>query len=292
MSAASLLKRPLWFLCILFCVAYPIAVTGVAFNVQPPFSLAWAGSALLFLEGTLVTCAMLISVGWRRGLLASLLIIALSYLVEAIGVNTGFPFGVYHYTAVLFPLLPGHVPLAVMFAWLMVISGSYGWLYRPTRRLSLSFVLVGAALAMLLDLEIEPVASHLEHYWQWLTPTGLSCYGVPLTNFAAWFAVAALLLWLTDRLIHSRGDLDSIVYRETAGGHNDTTDNQERKEITASYNGTPLRYTSRLALLVPRVLFAASLFMFGLVDLTHGYYLAVGMGLLAAVSLYIVSSFP
>ena len=30
-----------------FCLAYPVAVTGVAFDVRPPFSLSWAGSALL-----------------------------------------------------------------------------------------------------------------------------------------------------------------------------------------------------------------------------------------------------
>jgi hypothetical protein len=37
------LKLLLW----IFCVAYPIAVIGVAFNVHPPFSMSWAGSVLL-----------------------------------------------------------------------------------------------------------------------------------------------------------------------------------------------------------------------------------------------------
>ena len=100
----------------IFCVAYPIAVSGVAFDVRPPFSLAWAGSALLFLEGMLLIVAASLRYGWLRGVYAGLIVITLSYLIEALGVGTGFPFGIYRYTNVLFPSLPGGVPMAVMFA--------------------------------------------------------------------------------------------------------------------------------------------------------------------------------
>src|SRR5690348_5257816 len=86
-----------------FCVAYPIAVTGVAFDVRPAFSLSWAGSALLLLEGTLLIVGALLLYGELRGLCASLTVMAISYPVEAIGVQTGFPSGAYRYTDVLFP---------------------------------------------------------------------------------------------------------------------------------------------------------------------------------------------
>ena len=110
----------------LFCFAYPFAVIGVAFDVKPPFSLDWAGSALLFLEGTLlIVSAMLLYNRWQA-LLAGLCVILLSYGVETLGVTTGFPFGSYYYTGILFPSLPGGVPLAVMFAWVLVVFGSYG----------------------------------------------------------------------------------------------------------------------------------------------------------------------
>lgn len=44
-------------LVIIFCVAYPIAVIGLAFNVHLPFLMNWAASVFLILEGVIVTVA-------------------------------------------------------------------------------------------------------------------------------------------------------------------------------------------------------------------------------------------
>ena len=99
-------------------------------------------------------------------------------------------------------------------------------------------------MATLLDLEIEPVATHLEHYWEWLVPGHINYYGVPIMNFVAWFLVSWILLYLIDRILPGMAE----------------------------------NYT-RLVALVPRLLFGLSLFMFGLVDLMHAYYGAVVLGL-------------
>ncbi len=262
----------------IFCVAYPIAVTGVAFDVHPPFSLAWAGSALLFLEGMLLIVAASLRYGWVRGVCAGFIVITLSYGVEALGVGTGFPFGVYRYTDVLFPKLPGGVPMAVMFAWVLIVFGAYGWVRMEMRPIGLSGALLGAALATLLDLEIEPVAAHLEHYWEWLVPGHINYYGVPLANFAAWFVVAFVLLLLVDRVLfgkyawgqgHPQGKASSQVRHQWQQGH--------------PQGAFPLRMPLFFA---PRILFAASLFMFGLVDITHGYYGAALLGILAGLALW------
>src|SRR5436309_13561370 len=226
-----------------FCVAYPVAVTGVAFDVRPAFSLSWAASALLLLEGTLLIVGAILLYGQLRGLFAGLIIMVISYLVEAIGVQRGFPFGAYRYTDVLFPQLPGSVPLAVLFAWVLIIFSVYGCLRLEKQSLTSGRIVLGALLATLLDMEIEPVATHLEHYWEWLVPAYVNYYGVPVMNFVAWFVVAWLLLFLIDRILPRM------------------TEN-----------------STRLVMVVPRLLFGASLFMFGLVNLTHGYYTAVVLG--------------
>src|ERR1700680_3635196 len=119
------LSRFLFLLFCLFCVAYPIAVIGVAFDIHPPFSMTWAGSALLILEGTMLTVALMDVYG-PRGLLSALFIALFSYGIEALGVRTGFPFGSYRYTDVLAPILPGGVPLAVIFVWLMIMIAVRG----------------------------------------------------------------------------------------------------------------------------------------------------------------------
>jgi uncharacterized membrane protein len=264
-SVLRLLLPILIVLFCLFCVAYPLAVIGVAFDVPSPFSLGVAGSALLFLEGTLVLLACVLLFGWQRALAVGLLIIVLSYLVEAVGVNTGFPFGAYLYTDTLWPHLPGGVPLAVMFAWLLIVLGAYSWVRAIDSRLGR--VLLGCILGTLLDLAIEPVAAHVVHYWQWVAPGPLNYYGVPLANFFAWLIVIFLLLLL----------VESIFPR----------DNKASSYVTT-------RRAERLARSIPRALFAVSLFMFGLVDLTHGYYggtlfAALAGVVLSGLALHVVS---
>lgn len=242
---------------VIFCIAYPIAVTGVAFDVHPSFSLSWAGSALLFLEGVILILAAMLVYGWLRGLLSGLLIIIFSYIAEAVGVGTGFPFGVYRYTNVLFPKLPGNVPASVLFAWVLIVLGAYGCLSALSKqRVSVTNALLGALLATLLDLEIEPVAFHREHYWEWLAPGPINYYGVPLANFVAWFVITLLLLLCVGAIFH--------------------------RHHAPKFGGP------RLAMLMPRILFVASLFMFALVDLTHGYYGAILPGVLAGIVLWTI----
>ncbi len=253
----------------IFCCAYPIAVTGVAFDVHPPFSLAWAASALLFLEGMLLIVAAIVHYGWLRGFCAGLVVITLSYGIEALGVGTGFPFGVYRYTNVLFPKLPGDVPMAVMFAWVLIVFSVYGWVRSEKRRIGVFSALLGASLATLLDLEIEPVAAHLEHYWEWLAPGRINYYNVPLTNFAAWFIVAFLLLLL----------VDSVFFHTYVSHEPYNSRNSHTFSIALS----------KLIVLTPRLLFGTSLFMFGLVDVTHGYYGATLLGILAGLLVWGVS---
>ncbi|GCE14011.1 carotenoid biosynthesis protein [Tengunoibacter tsumagoiensis] len=260
----------LLFLCVIFCIAYPIAVIGVAFDVNPPFSMTWAGSALLFLEGGMLILAAIVLYGPLRALLMGGLVVLLSYGVEALGVLTGWPFGIYHYTHQLVPLLPGGVPLPVMFAWILVIFGGYSWVVTTQQqrqgsgRRGWQRALQAALLAMLLDLAIEPVATYVVHYWVWADAGRYSYYGVPLTNFIAWFVVALLFLVLADRLL---GSLPVAAV-------------QDEDPIFSRKMGS-----ERLALFVSRVIFVGSLIMFGLVNLTHGFFGAAGMAALAGVLL-------
>ncbi len=264
----------------IFCFSYPIAVTGVAFDVRPPFSLAWAGSALLFLEGMLLIVAASLRYGGLRGTCAGLIVITLSYAVEALGVGTGFPFGIYRYTNVLFPKLPGGVPMAVMFAWVLIVFGAYGWVRVEKRPIGLSGALSGAVLATLLDLEIEPVAAHLEHYWEWLAPGRVNYYGVPLANFAAWFVVAFVLLLLVDRVLFREYPWGQGHLQWDKGTRKGNAPPIPRGRMGGAF---PLRVPLYLA---PRILFGASLFMFGLVDITHRYYGAALLGILAGLALW------
>ncbi len=245
--------------------AYPIGVIGVAFDVKPPFSLAWAASALLFLEGTLLVLAASLIYGWQKAFIAGLLVMLVSYLAEVLGVATGLPFGRYYYTEILFPRLPGNVPLAVMFAWVLIIFGTYGLLSSLIGRLrgeriapiGLWGAFVGALLAATVDLAIEPVSFRLEHYWVWTAPGSLNYYGIPLSNSFGWFIIALPLLWL----------LDNILFTPQIG----------KRLMPADLR------IGRLALGIPLILYGGTCLMFGLVDLTHGYYWGTAWAILAVL---------
>lgn len=105
----------------------------------------------------------------------------LGYLVEVLGVQTGLIFGEYDYGQVLGWKLFGVPPLiGLNWAVLVVLCGTF------IARLPLSNVpksLLTAAVLMLLDVLIEPVAVHFG-WWTWTTSE------VPLQNYLAWFLIA------------------------------------------------------------------------------------------------------
>jgi bisanhydrobacterioruberin hydratase len=147
----------------------------------------WMGGCLIILQGMLMA-AWLWHQGGTWGAVAALAIAVLSYLVEYIGVTRGTPFGSYGYTPTL-GLQLGAVPLAIPFAWLIVVPGAVAWsisLRRP-----LLVVVAAALLALWLDLLIEPVAAYVVQYWQWHESGPY--YGVPTTNFLAWAGTALIL---------------------------------------------------------------------------------------------------
>lgn len=234
-----------------YCFVYPFAILLMSFDWMP-FGMEWMSSLLLMMLG-------LTSFGWlwanlgRAGIVLGVIIFGLGVALEYVGVLTGFPFGSYRYTGVLVPELPGGVPLAIGFAWLLVIVSGF---FTARRLVSIDSMPVskglllavgGALLAVVLDLLLEPVAYHVKGYWQWLPGDG-AYYGIPLSNFAAWFA-AALLLNLPLAFLRRKGNAVFLPW-------------------------------------IPGALFAMNVIMFGIVDVAHGFWIAGLIGSLALVWFY------
>ena len=183
----------------LYLFIYVWAVPMLMLNLVPGWGQGMGGF-LIILQGSIMALWLVSELG-ARGALAATMIGLLAYLVEFVGVTTGVPFGRYLYTPALGPRLGGAVPLAIPFAWLMVIPGALmtaGSLGRPA-----VVVPVAGALALWLDLLIEPVAAYVTGYWRWVD-TG-PYYGVPAANFIAWGGTAlglALLLHLLAPGLH------------------------------------------------------------------------------------------
>lgn len=195
----------------IYLLIYPGSIILVAFDRVPVWG-TWMGGALLILQGSLMGLWLTINFG-RWGLGAALWILFLSWAIEHIGATTGFPFGAYTYTDVLQPQVLGVVPLAIPFAWLLIVTAATGVSeqvfqkdgHTPWHDLKVSRtrVLSAASFALLLDVTIEPFAVHINHYWVWSDSSTGSYYGIPASNFVAWFFTSLVLAWVL--LLYRRG---------------------------------------------------------------------------------------
>ncbi|MFI9011437.1 carotenoid biosynthesis protein [Actinosynnema sp. NPDC053489] len=115
---------------------------------------------------------------------------------EAVGVHTGFPFGEYAYTGTLGAQLAGVpvvVPMAwVMMAWPALLVGRALGDRLPGGRWSVVAVATWALASW--DVFLDPQMVDAGH-WTWADPVPAlpGVAGVPLTNFAGWLLVAALI---------------------------------------------------------------------------------------------------
>jgi putative membrane protein len=122
---------------------------------------------------------------------AAIKIIVICFVVGAIAeilsLNTGIPFGFYHYTSVLQPQLFG-LPIFIPFLWFSLFFISM-----------LAYDLNIIPIVMVfLDLMLDPIWSN--KLWKWLTISGEpSVWNIPLTNFLGWFFVSYIIFLLINK---------------------------------------------------------------------------------------------
>ncbi|NBU65409.1 MAG: carotenoid biosynthesis protein [Chloroflexia bacterium] len=180
---------------LLYCAIYPNSVIAILANLIPDEARGFGG-VLLLLQGVSIAVYLFTHLGRRAWSTIAIIMIG-ALCVEYIGATYDFPFGAYDYTPLLGPQLFATVPIVILFAWLMSLVGSWSLSYMawPTAPRWVRAVGCGF-LIMFFDIQIEPVATLINHYWVWMQP-GVY-YGVPLINFAGWWAVGALLAALCD----------------------------------------------------------------------------------------------
>jgi len=161
-----------------------------------PENARWFGGLLMTLQGLAVSAWLLHHQG-HRAWVPIIAVLTGSFAVEYVGATTGFPFGAYSYTTVLIPRILDTVPLAILFAWLMVIAGAWytGRLVLYSTSRVVRAMLTGL-FVMIIDIQIEPVATHIHNYWEWYDSGPY--YGVPTINFAGWWAVGFILGYICD----------------------------------------------------------------------------------------------
>jgi putative membrane protein len=189
------------------------------------------------------------------------------------------------------PQLLGAVPIPITCAWVMVAIGAWQLATTdhrpPTANHRSVFSVVGAAtLVLLLDLQIETVATKINPYWAWLD-TG-PYYGVPAANFAAWWLVG-LGMTLVVAYILRRETRDAR--QETRDKRPETRDQRPETSELCFAKGLPSNshvssLMSHISYLIPAYLYLLSTVMFTVVNLARGY---VAAGLVGGVVLLVVA---
>ena len=95
----------------------------------------------------------------------------------------------------------GEIPITVCTGW-FIFSYSCVYiaevLFGPERRVWNAFM--GASLAVNIDLNLDPLASHPSmHSWTWLTQNTFCIFTIPLSNFLGWFGFIFLFALLWDK---------------------------------------------------------------------------------------------
>ncbi len=132
------------------------------------------------------------ALGRGRALVELLTLAAYGFALEWVAMRV---FSAYRYGAE-WTLAPLGVPLAVAAVWAAVITMAMAAAGRASLRTPGARAAFAAAVAIALDLLIEPVASRLQ-LWEW-TPPG-PWLAVPVGNFVGWAVVVGGFSWGAER---------------------------------------------------------------------------------------------
>lgn len=126
----------------------------------------------------------------------SLILISSSFLIEYIGVITGFPFGTYYYTENIAPLLFGKVPIAIAFSWYIITINAYIVTKLIFRKLNndLAVLIITSIFILFIDILLEPFAAFYNQFWIWEKGS------IPLGNYISWWIMGFLYTYLANYL--------------------------------------------------------------------------------------------
>jgi uncharacterized membrane protein len=180
-------------------LAWLLATATVGLEIAYPLvSGTWLhrvtiGTVLAFAGACVIHALVHRGARWAFGLL--IVTAGGGLAAEAVGVRTGLPFGDYSYARTLGPQLLG-VPVVVPLAWTMMAYPVLLAAQRLTRgRARWVAPLVGAFGLAAWDVFLDPQMV-ADGHWRWADPTPAlpGVPGIPLTNFAGWLVIGALMM--------------------------------------------------------------------------------------------------
>lgn len=182
------------------------------FALLDPWDLfGLAGDAVYYIQNLSWLAFVLIHGSRRYGWDSLFVFFTITFLIswssEAASIDTGFPFGNYHYTELLGPKI-GTVPMAVMPAYF--VAGYLAWtmatvflgdLGTGMQKRNLFLVpLIASFVLVMWDLCLDPIRSTVDGAWIW--EDGGPYHGVPISNYVGWVLTAFLIFQVFAWYLH------------------------------------------------------------------------------------------
>lgn len=146
--------------------------------------------------------------GWKEMLVFFAITWVISHAMEAISIQTGFPFGHYHYEKLGGPRI-FEVPIVIMFAYFGMIYLSWT-LSQILTRWNVVFTPIIATFVMVMwDLAVDPLSSTIASLWVW--EQGGTYFGVPLQNYFGWFLTVYLIFQVFALYVQGSGVLSKTA---------------------------------------------------------------------------------
>ena len=148
--------------------------------------------------------------GWRAIAVFVAAGLLISNILENLSIQTGFPFGHYHYTGggkiFQVPWFIGPAYLATGYLAWVVATVLLGDVRRKSPWLTtIGTPIIGAFAMTAWDLALDPGTSTINHAWIWENGGGF--FGVPLVNFLGWTFTVYLFMQVFALYLRSRGPL-------------------------------------------------------------------------------------
>jgi uncharacterized membrane protein len=114
---------------------------------------------------------------------------------EAIGLQTGSPFGERLFYDNLVPFLPGGAPLAIPLFWLIISINSFliCRLLIPKPKNPYIVPFAAAFIILAFDVLLEPFGSFINRYWIWNNNY------VPVYNFISWYIIGFMFTFMLEK---------------------------------------------------------------------------------------------
>jgi uncharacterized membrane protein len=190
-SVSSQDRYPAFLLVAWLVVMLSLPMLQLIFGEQP---LLQALALAVLLQVALVLNILYRAWGWWSMLRSAVGVVLLAWVIQAIVLRSGLPYGNLHYTSSLQPQVLG-VPVLIPLTWLMMLPPAWAIAKLITRKLSgclmrLVFITVSSLVFTAWGFYLEPLMAHLG-LLEW-KPIG-GYFGIPWLHFTGWLLVSGVI---------------------------------------------------------------------------------------------------